>query len=133
MESVDDAVQRFCEGLSGDRKILDATLADDGVLGMGAAPGELSDDRELLLDVLTGEAERFHSSVVPVGALHTMQENGVAWAVTNAEMRLGDGGRLPLRMTIVFRADGGSWRVTHWHTSVGVPNEEIFDRFVERE
>ena len=37
--------------------------------------------------------------------------------------RVGDQ-EFPFRLSVVYRREDGAWKMVHFHSSVGVPNEE---------
>jgi ketosteroid isomerase-like protein len=51
----------------------------------------------------------------------------VAWAEGVGKFLNGVGGERATRVTGVFVREGGEWRATQIHASIGVPNEAIFD------
>ena len=49
----------------------------------------------------------------------------VAWAVDRPTLHLGDGSRIPVRLTLVASLDGGTLRIRHAHFSTAVPNRDL--------
>ena len=52
-------------------------------------------------------------------------ENGdVGWFVDQPDWVFADGSRMHSRFTVILQREGGSWKMVHWHLSMGVPDEE---------
>ena len=48
----------------------------------------------------------------------------MGWAVDRAvRFRIGDD-EIPFRFSVVYRREDGVWKMVHFHSSIGVPNEE---------
>jgi hypothetical protein len=52
------------------------------------------------------------------------QQGEVGWAVDHRmRFRVGEQ-EGPFRMTVVYRREDGIWKMVHFHSSIGVPNED---------
>jgi SnoaL-like protein len=58
--------------------------------------------------------------------LEAFVEGSVGWVSGWVVWILGDGREVPTRWTAVFHREGDDWKMVQAHTSVGVPNEELF-------
>src|SRR5262249_41186139 len=46
------------------------------------------------------------------------------WAMARVHIKFDNGTEFVLRQTSVYVIERGHWRVVHWHSSIGVPNED---------
>jgi hypothetical protein len=52
------------------------------------------------------------------------QQGEVGWAIDHRmRFRVGEQ-EGPFRMTVVYRQEDGIWKMVHFHSSIGVPNED---------
>lgn len=58
--------------------------------------------------------------------LDAFVEGTVGWVSGRILWILGDGREIPTRWTAVYHREDGEWKMVQAHTSVGVPNEELF-------
>ena len=60
--------------------------------------------------------------------LDAFVEGTVGWVSVRLIWTLEDGTEIPTRWTAVFHQEDDEWKMVQAHTSVGVPNEELFGR-----
>jgi ketosteroid isomerase-like protein len=53
-------------------------------------------------------------------------QGDVAWAEGRGRFTRAGGGERPVRLTGVFLREDGQWKLVQSHSSIGVPNAEIF-------
>ncbi|WP_437605763.1 nuclear transport factor 2 family protein [Sorangium sp. So ce834] len=58
------------------------------------------------------------------GLLQLQQQGTVAWVADDPTFAF-LGGDVPSRLSLVFRKEGGQWKIIQGHWSVGLPNEEL--------
>jgi hypothetical protein len=63
--------------------------------------------------------ERAGNRVTP-GELLALECGDVGWTVDRPTIELASGERFQTRLTFVFHREGGTWKVVHAHTSVGL-------------
>jgi hypothetical protein len=61
----------------------------------------------------------------PGDRLAGYSEGLIGWAADQANMVLGDGSRVPVRVTALFRNEHGGWKVFNLHVSLGVPDTKL--------
>jgi hypothetical protein len=81
---------------------------------------------EQVAEVLRREAEDPSFKVSSLDELDVFVEGSVGWASGRPTWILEDGREVPSRWTAVFHQEDGEWKVVQAHTSVGVPDEELF-------
>ena len=53
-------------------------------------------------------------------------ENGdMGWFVDQPDWVFPDGSRFHTRFTAILQREAGTWKLVHWHLSVGVPDDEV--------
>ena len=89
---------------------------------LGTDPDEWWTDLAGLSRALT--AQRGAGVTVIPGDPLAYQEGNVGWAVDRSvRFRIGDQ-EIPFRFSVVYRREDGVWKMVHFHSSIGVPNDE---------
>lgn len=57
------------------------------------------------------------------GDIQAFSEGSVGWVADQPTLTFPDGSGVPMRLTSVFRQEGGSWKMVQFHLSIGVPNQ----------
>jgi ketosteroid isomerase-like protein len=57
--------------------------------------------------------------------LRGYEDGSVGWAADEASVVLPDGSLVPVRVTAVFRREGGGWKIVSAHLSLGVPDAKL--------
>ncbi len=98
------------------------TSGQAGVAFLGTDPDEWWTDLAALLGAPA--AQRQAGVGVLPGEPLAYREGSVGWAVDRGlRFRLGDQ-EVPFRLSVVDRREDGEWKMVHFHSSIGVPNEE---------
>jgi hypothetical protein len=131
MERSTELLDRVLDGLealsSRDASVVDrGTSRHEGVRLIGTDPGEWFEG-ERAVEVLKREV-RDTTDIAEISAsdLDAFVEGTVGWVSGRVVWILGDGREIPTRWTAVFHREEGEWKMVQAHTSVGVPNEELF-------
>lgn len=119
----------------------DVTSNASDAIAIGTDPAEVFVGHEAIVDWWQGifnsldELGYPNNGGLPTvpngGLLQVNHKDGVAWAADAATWQfLGDnasfpGGKVPFRLTLVFRKEQGQWRIVQQHFSIGVPNTEL--------
>ncbi len=77
-------------------------------------------------EVLKREAQDPSFRVSSLDDLEVLVEGSVGWASARPKWVLEDGTEIPSRWTAVFHQEDGEWKMVQAHTSVGVPDQELF-------
>lgn len=101
------------------------TSRQDGVRLIGTDPNEWFEG-EQAAKVLKREAENPSFRVSSLDELEVFVEGSVGWASGRPTWILEDGTEIPSRWTAVFHQEDGEWKMVQAHTSVGVPDTELF-------
>jgi hypothetical protein len=72
------------------------------------------------------EAQDPDFKVSSLDELDVFVEGSVGWAPGRPTWILKDSREVPSRWTAVFRREDGEWKIVQAHTSIGVPDEEMF-------
>jgi hypothetical protein len=119
-----DLTVRFAEAIgAGDAAFLERhTSRQSGLAFLGTDPDEWWTDLAGLTRALAAQRQA-GVEVVP-GEPVAYREGGVGWAVDRRlRFHLGDR-EIPFRLSVVYHREDGAWKMVHFHSSVGVPNEE---------
>ena len=108
---------------AGDVAVLERhTSRHPGAAFLGTDPDEWWTDLAGLSQALAGQHEA-GVTFIP-GDPVAFQEGEMGWAVDHQmHFRLGEQ-EGPFRMTVVYRREDGVWKMVHFHSSIGVPNED---------
>ena len=101
------------------------TSRQDEVRLIGTDPDEWFEG-EQAAEVLKQEAQDPSFRVSSLDELEVFVEGSVGWASGRPTWMLEDGTEIPSRWTAVFHREDGEWKMVQAHTSVGVPDEELF-------
>lgn len=101
------------------------TSRQAGVRLIGTDPDEWFEG-EQAARVLRREAEDPGFRVSSLDELEVFVEGNVGWASGRPTWMLEDGTKIPSRWTAVFHREDGEWKMVQAHTSVGVPDRELF-------
>jgi ketosteroid isomerase-like protein len=114
---------RFCEGVSNGRvDEFDDIVSKDAKLIIGTAPGENVSDRAAMRYGFESEGVTLESR-----SAQGWEEGSLAWVVDEPRFGFPDGSAMDCRVTAVFRAEAGTWRLVHAHFSIGVPDDEVVE------
>ena len=90
---------------------------------LGTDPDEWWTDLACLSRALTAQRQA-GVTAIPVDPL-AYQEGNVGWAVDRrVRVHIGDH-EVPFRFSVVYRREDGAWKMVHFHSSIGVPNEDV--------
>jgi SnoaL-like protein len=101
------------------------TSRQAGVRLIGTDPNEWFEG-EQAAEVLKREAQDPSFRVSALDELEVFAEGSVGWASGRPTWMLEDGTEIPSRWTAVFHQEDGEWKMVQAHTSVGVPDEQLF-------
>ena len=111
---------------SGDTSSIDRLVShQDGVRLIGSDPNEWFEG-EQVVEVLKQEMQDNIVRVSSPGEVEAFVEGTVGWASSRPTWTLENGREVSTRWTAVFRQEDGEWKMVQAHTSVGVPNEDLF-------
>ncbi len=119
-----DLTVRIAEAVGkGDAAFLERhTSRQPGAAFLGTDPDEWWTDLEGLTRALAAQRQA-GVDVIP-GEPLAYQEGDVGWAVDRRpRFRFGDQ-EVPFRLSVVYHREDGAWKMVHFHSSVGVPNED---------
>lgn len=103
------------------------TSKQPGVVSIGTDPNEYELSHERILSAakaeMGGSLGHMH---VRVGEVRAYEHGDVGWADGTGYLEIG-GQSVEIRNTSVFLREAGEWRSVQSHSSIGVPNERMFD------
>lgn len=119
------AVARIYTAVSaGDSAALTAELsAHDGLVFIGTDPEEWFEEREAIREMLAAQASA--GITVESGDVVAYEEGTVGWVADRGNFVLGDGTRVPFRLTAVFHRENGRWALVQEHASIAMTNEDV--------
>jgi hypothetical protein len=102
-----------------------------GVVSIGTDANEYVLDYEPIIRSARGEMDSSQHMRVRIGQVRAYEHGDVGWADGTGYFE-GDGQSVEIRNTGVFLREGGGWRSVQSHSSIGVPNEQMFDPLFQR-
>jgi ketosteroid isomerase-like protein len=112
---------------SGDPAVLGEYIStEEDAFVLGTDWDQFEDGRDAWIaayKVQTGETPEFR--IEPGERLRGQEEGSVGWAVDQPNWVFGDGTAIPIRITALFRQEGGGWKVVNAHFSFGVPDARL--------
>jgi hypothetical protein len=98
------------------------TSRQPGTTFLGTDPDEWWTDLSGLRQALVGQRAA-GVEIIP-GEPAAYQEGNVGWAVDRRlRFRVAEQ-EIPFRMSVVYHQEDGEWKMVHFHSSIGVPNED---------
>jgi ketosteroid isomerase-like protein len=97
--------------------------------GIGTDPHEFWSGRDKLSAVVQAQVREMNAVGISLesGSPVVDVQGGVAWVADQPTLRTGDGNAVRLRLTVVLTDEDGTWHMSHFHLSTGVPNERLVD------
>lgn len=101
-----------------------STDADAWVIGTDWGQWEIGHDRWIA--AFETQMEQMPGLKLQAGdRLMGYEEGSIGWAADQPSLVLPDGTEVPLRLTAVFRREGGGWKIVTAHFSFGVPDAKL--------
>jgi ketosteroid isomerase-like protein len=112
----------------GDIERVDRMLSGEpGCVMIGTSPDEYYRTQEGMRQLLEDSTPEGPIHIhVTVDEVYGYEEGDVAWADCTGSFRR-DNDVVATRFTEVFHREQGEWRSVQGHSSIGVPNERMFD------
>src|SRR6267143_2571689 len=107
------------------------TSKQPGVVSIGTDANEYELDYERIVKAARGEMAGSPQMRVRVGEVRAYEHGDVGWADGTGYLEIG-GQSVEIRNTSVFLREAGEWRSIQAHSSIGVPNERMFDPLFQR-
>jgi len=107
------------------------TSKQPGVVSIGTDANEYELDYERIVKAARGEMAGSPQMRVRVGEVRAYEHGDVGWADGTGYLEIG-GQSVEIRNTSVFLREAGEWRSIQTHSSIGVPNERMFDPLFQR-
>jgi ketosteroid isomerase-like protein len=123
-DDVRDTVLRFYQKMrTSDMTGFDELISNDPSLMVIGSANEWITKRDSLRGVFRLKNQGLEAGPNPAG-----YENGdFGWFVDQPDWVFSDGSRMHTRFTVILQKEAGSWKLLHWHLSVGVPDDEAVD------
>jgi hypothetical protein len=107
------------------------TSKQPGVVSIGTDANEFVLDYEQIISSARGEMDSSPHMRVRIGQVRAYEHADVGWADGTGFLEV-DGQSVEIRNTSVFLREAGEWRSVQSHSSIGVPNERMFDPLFQR-
>ncbi len=120
-----DLTNRIAQAVGhGDMAILERHISRQADVGfLGTDPDEWWTDLASLRQALLAQRDAGVDGLP--GEPLAYADGEVGWAVDRGlRFRVGEE-ETPFRMSVVYRREDGEWKMVHFHSSLGVPNEEV--------
>ena len=102
------------------------TSKQPGVVSIGTDANEYVLDYEPIISSARGEMDSSQRMRVRIGQVHAYEHGDVGWADGTGYFEV-EGQSVEIRNTGVFLREAGEWHSVQSHSSIGVPNERMFD------
>ena len=111
----------------GDLSLAERTTSKQpGTVSIGTASHEYVRDHEPIVNSIRAEITDSPNYHVRIGEIHAYEHGDVGWADGTGYLEK-EGQSVPIRSTSVFLRESGEWRSVQGHSSIGVPNDHMFD------
>jgi ketosteroid isomerase-like protein len=112
---------------SGDSTVWTSRTADD-VIGIGSDPDEWWEGQSVVASIVSAQVRQMSEAGARLVAddPRIYEHGDVVWSVDRPVLHLGDGVKVPMRVTLIAVVEEGTLRLKHFHYSVGAVNEEVF-------
>jgi ketosteroid isomerase-like protein len=116
----------------GDAAFIERTTSKQhGLIVIGTDANEYARDYEPVALAVHHEIDSAPQWRVRIGEIHAYEHGDVGWADGTGSLE-GEGQSVEVRSTSVFLREEGEWRTVQSHSSIGVPNEKMFDPMFQR-
>jgi ketosteroid isomerase-like protein len=105
-----------------------ATSREPGCVSIGSDADEYIRDYEQIISSLRESTPDIHFRI---GEFRAYEHGDVGWGDGTGTFER-DGESVPVRVTVVLLREGGQWRAIQSHSSIGVPNDRMFDSMFRR-
>ena len=102
------------------------TSNQPGTVSIGTAPEEYVRGHEQIVHAIQAEVTGSPNYHVRIGELNAYEQGDIGWADGTGFLE-SEGQSVPIRSTSVFLREAGQWRSVQGHSSIGVPNDHMFD------
>lgn len=101
------------------------TKEEDAIV-IGTDPAQWTAGRDEWIAGFQGQVEQMPGLQMQAGnRLQAYEEGSVGWAADEPSVVFPDGGGFPVRVTAVFRQEGGEWKIVNAHVSIAVPDAKL--------
>ena len=127
-QEIGAVIKKMMDALNeGDATKLDALLSDrPGAIHIGTDPSERWTKQQLLANIKEAMSVGGNEVRAEHDEVHVDVEGDVAWTEGTGKFVNESGAQRAVRITGVLVREGGEWKVTQAHASIGLPNEELF-------
>jgi hypothetical protein len=133
-QEIEQLMRGFVEALGrGDIAYLErATSREPGVVAIGSDPNEYLRDYEQIIELMRESSPEAAMHIhVRIAEFRGYEHGDVGWADgTGTFVR--DSESVEVRITAVFLREKGDWRMVQNHSSIGVPNDHMFEALFRR-
>lgn len=118
---------RVCHAMSdGDDSFFDRTFSKkDGVLAIGTDPGEWWVGHAVITGVFKAQLQEMGGIKVLPDTPLAYGDGSVGWVAGQPTIKIPDGTKIPVRLTVVFQKERNDWKIVQWHFSSGISNEDL--------
>lgn len=120
---LDQMLQAINAGDAGRLRTLVSERPDAVHIGTDAAEWWTS---KQMLDAMDGNLHGAFDVQAVIDDVGVHVDGEIAWVEGRGRFRRSDGAERPVRMTSVLAREDGQWKVVQLHTSIAVPNADIF-------
>jgi hypothetical protein len=107
------------------------TSKQPGVVSIGTDASEYVLDYERIVNAARAEMSGSPQLRLRIGEVRAYEHGDAGWSDGTGFLE-SDGQSVEIRNTSVYLREAGEWRGVQSHTSIGVPNERMFDPLFQR-
>jgi ketosteroid isomerase-like protein len=103
------------------------TSHEEGVVAIGSDPAEVAEGYDQIIPLMRSSTPEGELGIrTRIDDVKAYEEGDTGWGHGRGRFET-DGKSVDVRFTAVLHREDGEWKVVQFHSSIGVPNDRMFD------